>query len=223
MSPVLLVPKKDGTMRFCVDFRKLNAVTVRTAASIPSADDIFFALGKSKFRSCLDMKQGFWQIPIKEEDKEKTAFGIDSGCFEFNRMCYGLNSAPGVFQNCMNAVLGDVRHFALAFIDDIIVFSETFEDHIKHLGEVFDKLRKANLKLKISKCEFIKDQMNYLGHIISNDGISVDKQKVEAVQNTGVEKVSNLRPSGCCKTGMFRGRTCIRTDNPAQLKRYWNG
>ena len=74
MSPVILVPKKDGTMRFCVDFRKLKAVTVRTAASIPSADDIFFALGKSKFRSCLDMKQGFWQIPIKEEDKDKTAF-----------------------------------------------------------------------------------------------------------------------------------------------------
>ena len=103
-------------------------------------------------------------------------------------MCYGLNSAPGVFQNCMNAVLGDVRHFALAFIDDIIVFSETFEDHIKHLGEVFDKLRKANLKLKISKCEFIKDQMNYLGHVISNDGISVDKQKVETVQNMEAPK-----------------------------------
>ena len=129
-----------------------------------------------------------WDCPFKEEDNEKTAFGIDSGCFEFNRMCYGLHCAPQIFQNCMNAVLGDVRHFALAFIDDIIVFSETFEDHIKHLGEVFDILRKANLKLKISKCEFIKDQINYLGHVISNDGISVDKQKVEAVQNVEAPK-----------------------------------
>ena len=112
------------------------------------------------------MKQGFWQIPISEEDKDKTAFGLDSGSYSFNRMCYGLSSAPGVFQNCMNAVLGDVRHFALAFIDDIIVFSETFEDHIKHLGEVFERLRKANLKHKISKCEFIQKQLNYFGHVI---------------------------------------------------------
>ena len=114
MSPVLLVPKKDGSMRFCVDFRKLNAVTIRPAASIPSAEDIFYALGKSKFRTSLDMKQGFWQIPIKEEDKEKTAFGTDLGCMEYIRMAFGLSGAPAVFQNCMNAVLGDIRHFSLA-------------------------------------------------------------------------------------------------------------
>ena len=94
-------------------------------------------LGKSKFRSCLDMKQGFWQIPIREEDKEKTAFGTDAGIFEHNRMSFGLTGSPAVFQNCMNAVLGDVRHFALAFVDDIVVFSETFEEHMTHLEEVF--------------------------------------------------------------------------------------
>ena len=183
MSPVILVPKKDGSIRLCIDFRKLNAITIRPAASIPSADDIFFALGKSKFRSCLDMKQGFWQIPIREEDKEKTAFGTDAGIFEHNRMSFGLTGSPAVFQNCMNAVLGDVRHFALAFVDDIIVFSETFEEHMTHLEEVFERLQKANLKLKISKCEFMKKQLNYLGHIISDDGISVDSDKVAAVQN----------------------------------------
>ena len=191
MSPVILVPKKDGSIRLCVDFRKLNAITIRPAASIPSADDIFFALGKSKFRTCLDLKQGFWQIPINEADKEKTAFGTDAGVFEFNRMPFGLSGSPGVFQNCMNAVLGDVRHFALAFVDDIIVFSETFEDHIKHLEAVFDKLRKANLRLKIAKCEFMKKELNYLGHIISDKGISVDPHKVSAVQN--MEPPKNVR------------------------------
>ena len=124
------------------------------------------------------MKQGFWQIPIREEDKEKTAFGTDGVIFEWNQLCYGLTGAPAVFQNCMNAVLGDVRHFALAFVDDIIVFSETYEDHLKHLQDVFDRLRKANLKLKISKCDFIKKRLNHLGHIISDEGISVDPDKV---------------------------------------------
>ena len=98
-------------------------------------------------------------------------------------MPFGLSGSPGVFQNCMNAVLGDVRHFALAFVHDIIVFSETFEDHIQHLDAVFDRLRKANLCLKIAKCEFMKKELNYLGHIISDKGISVDPPKVSAVQN----------------------------------------
>ena len=191
LSPVLLVPKKDGGYRFCVDFRKLNAVTVRPAASIPSAEDIFYALGKSKFRTSLDMKQGFWQIPIREEDKEKTAFGTDAGIFEFNCTPYGLCGSPAVFQNCMNAVLGDIRHFALAFVDDIIVFSETYEDHLEHLQAVFDRLRKANLKLKISKCDFVKKQLNYLGHIISDDGISVDPGKVSVMEN--LQPPENIR------------------------------
>ena len=129
------------------------------------------------------MKQGFWQIPIKEEDKEKTAFGTASGVYEFNKMPFGTTGAPAIFQNCMNAVLGDVRHFALAFVDDIIVFSETFEDHVEHLREVLNRLRKANLKLKISKCKFVKKQLNYLGHIISDEGISVDPEKVAVMEN----------------------------------------
>ena len=156
MAPVILVPKKDGSLRLCVDYRKLNAVTIRPAANMPAADDIFFALGKSKFRSALDLKQGFWQIPINEADKEKTAFGTDGGTYSFEKMAFGLSGSPAVFQNCMNAVLGDVREFALAFVDDIIVFSETFDDHIGHLEEVFERLRKANLRPKIAKCEFVK-------------------------------------------------------------------
>ena len=99
-------------------------ITVRPAASIPSAEDIFYALGKSKFRTSLDLKQDFWQNPIKEKDKgKKTAFGTDFGVYEFNRMAFGFGGAPAVFQNCINAVLGDIHHFALAFVDDIIVFS----------------------------------------------------------------------------------------------------
>ena len=185
MAPVILVPKKDGSLRLCVDYRKLNAITVRPAANMPSADDIFYALGKSKFRSALDLKQGFWQIPINEADKEKTAFGTDGGVYSYETMAFGLSGSPAVFQNCMNAVLGDVREFALAFVDDIIVFSETFDDHIRHLEEVFDRLRKANLSLKISKCEFVKKELNYLGHVISDEGISVDDNKVSAIQSMG--------------------------------------
>ena len=111
------------------------------APSIPNAEDILYSLGKSKFRTSLDLKAGFWQVPIREEDKEKTAFGTDTGIFEWNSMPFGLSSSPSVFQNLINAVLGDVRKFALAFIDDIIVFSNTYEEHLEHLNTVFEKLR----------------------------------------------------------------------------------
>lgn len=182
LSPVIIVPKKDGSKRVCIDFRKINAVTIMPAPSIPSTEDIFYSLGKSKFRSCLDLKSGFWQVPIREEDKEKTAFSTGDQLFQMEVMPFGLCSAPSYFQNLMNKVLGDVRQFALAFIDDIIVFSNTFEEHLEHLEIVFDRLRKANLKLKISKCDFLRENLNYLGHVISNEGISVDPEKVKVVE-----------------------------------------
>ena len=96
LSPIIIVPKKDVTMRLCLDFRRINAITVRPAASIPSTEDMFYALGKSKFRTCLDMKQGFWLIPIKEEDKEKAAFGTASGVYEFNKMSFATTGAPAI-------------------------------------------------------------------------------------------------------------------------------
>ena len=151
------------------------------APSIPNAEDILYSLGNSKFRTSLDLKSGFWQVTIREQDKEKTAFGTDAGLFEWNSMPFGLSSSPSVFQNLINAVLGDVRKFALAFIDDIIVFSDTFEEHLEHLNIVFEKLRQANLRLKISKCEFLKKKLQYLGHVISDQGISVDPHKVDVI------------------------------------------
>ena len=181
LSPVIVVPKKDGSQRICIDFRKLNAITVIPAPSIPNAEDILYSLGNSKFRTSLDLKSGFWQVPIREQDKEETAFGTDAGLFEWNSMPFGLSSSPSVFQNLINAVLGDVRKFALAFIDDIIVFSDTFEEHLEHLNIVFEKLRQANLRLKISKCEFLKKKLQYLGHVISDQGISVDPHKVDVI------------------------------------------
>ena len=152
-------------MRLCVAFRRINAITVRPAASIPSEEDIFYAPGKIEVPSLFRYEARIFL---------RGGYGKDLVFMSFTKCLLEPRGAPATFENCMNAALGDVRHFALAFVDDFIAFSETFEEHIAHLQEVLNRLRKANIKL--SKCEFIKRQLNYLGHVISDSGISVDTE-----------------------------------------------
>ena len=135
-SPVTLVPKKDGTTRFCIDYRKLNSVTIKDAHPLPNIQEIFDQLQGAEIFSTLDLKAGYWQLPMAEEDRHKTAFVCHKGLFEFKRLPFGLANAPGVFQRTVNYILGDlVGKCCFVYIDDIIVYSQTKEEHRKHVEE----------------------------------------------------------------------------------------
>ena len=176
--PIVVVKKKDGGNRFCVEFRKVNTVLVKNFYPLPNIEDMLTRLGKVKYFTCLDLKSGYWQIKIKE-DKPKTAFACHLRLFEFNKMPFGLASAPSVFSALMDKVLMGAATYAVCYIDDIIIFSETFEEHMTHLEDVLGRLQKAGLKVKVSKCDFLMSKVTYLGHVISSHGISLDPEKTK--------------------------------------------
>ena len=156
-SNVVIVRKKDGSIRFCVDFRKLNSKTIKDAYAVPRVEDSLHVLAGAKYFSKLDLRSGYWQVEIKEEDKKKTAFLVGSlGCFEFHRMPFGLCNAPATFQRLMERCMGDLNLTdCLIYLDDIVIFSSPFEEHLDRLEAVFSRLKQHNLKLKASKCEFM--------------------------------------------------------------------
>ena len=172
-SPVVMVRKKNGSLRFCVDFRQLNAATVKDAHPLPRIDDLLDALHGAKWFSTLDLKSGYWQVPIAEQDKEKTAFRTSSGqLFEFNQVPFGLCNAPATFSRLMDRVLAGLHwEKCLFYLDDIIVFSSTWEDHLARLCEVFERLRHAKLKLGPAKCTFAAKEVSYLGHRVTEEGL----------------------------------------------------
>ena len=156
-SNVVIVRKKDGSIRFCVDFRKLNSRTNTDAYAIPRVDDTLHLLSGAKYFTKLDLRSGYWQVEIKEEDKEKTAFQVGTmGFYEFNRMPFGLCNAPATFQRLMERCMSELNlRDCLIYLDDIIIFSSTVEEHLERLEAVFSRLAQHNLKLKASKCEFL--------------------------------------------------------------------
>ena len=181
-APVILVPKKDGSLRFCVDYRKLNAVTIRDAYPIPRIDDTLDSLQEAKFVSTLDLRSGYWQVEMEKESRERTAFVTHKGLFEFNVMPFGLTNAPATFQRLMDIVLAGLKwQCCLVYIDDVVIYSPTFEQHVKDLEKVFEALKAANLTLKASKCQFCRQEMRYLGHIITQNGIKPDPELIKSV------------------------------------------
>jgi hypothetical protein len=177
---VLLVEKKDGTKRFCVDYRRLNAITRKDAYPLPLIDEIIdFAAGR-RFRSTLDLLSGYWQIPLYEGDKEKTAFATRSGIYEFNVMPFGLCNAPATFQRHMDAVLqGPTSQSGRPYIDDVGIFSHSFSDHLRHLQSTFNRIRETGMVIKLSKCHFLRRELPYLGYVIRDDGIIPDPTNIK--------------------------------------------
>lgn len=188
-SPVLLVPKRDGTQRFCIDYRRLNRVIVKNSYPLPNIEDILSSLGGAKYYSVLDLKSGYWQLKVADKDQPKTAFICSSGLYEMCRLPFGLCTAPSAFQALMNSVLRGIQYKStLAYLDDIIIYSRTFEEHLEHVREVFQRLRDAGLKMKLSKCEFLKEEVNFLGHVVTPAGLHTDPEKVKVIRNLAPPK-----------------------------------
>ena len=166
-APIVVVPKGDGGKRLCVDYRALNAITRTYVWPMPRVEDIFSKLDKAKFFTTLDLRSGYHHIALDKDNIKKTAFVTPFGKYEYMKVPFGLAQAPAYFQNLMNRVLNGL-HFTLASLDDVIIFSETEEQHLKHIQIVLTRLRQANLKLKKSKCAFFKKELHYLGHIFNN-------------------------------------------------------
>ncbi|CAF2035716.1 unnamed protein product [Rotaria magnacalcarata] len=204
-SPVILAPKKDGTLRFCVDYRKLNSVTIRDAYPIPRIDDTLDSLQEAKFVSTLDLRSGYWQVEMDKNSREKTAFVTHEGLFEFNVMPFGLTNAPATFQRLMDIVLAGLKwQCFLVYIDDVVIFSPTFEQHIIDLEKVFQALQSANLILKAAKCQFCRRDLRYLGHIITQNGIKPDPDLVKSVTNFPQSKKIKDVQSFLGLTGYYR-------------------
>ena len=195
-APIVLARKKDGSWRFCVDYRRLNEVTVKDAFPIPKIEQTFDALNGAKLFSTLDLASGYWQVPVAPEDRHKTAFVTpDGGLYEYVRMPFGLTNAPGTFQRLMNNLFAQyIYKGVLIFLDDVLLYSGDVDQHMQNLRITFETLREANLRLKPKKCKFFQKQVDYLGHTIQADGTSPDPGKVEAVKEWPVPKnVTDVR------------------------------
>ena len=194
-APVLFVKKKDGSLRLCIDYRQLNRVTIRNQYPLPRIDELFDQLQGSRVYSKIDLRSRYHQLRVQESDVPKTAFRTRYGHYEFLVMPFGLTNAPAAFMDLMNRVFQPyLDRFVIVFIDDILVYSGSSEEHSEHLRIVLQTLRERQLYAKLSKCQFWLDRVAFLGHVISVEGVSVDPQKIEAVVNWKPPKnVSEVR------------------------------
>ena len=181
--PVVLVPKKDGSVRFCIDFRYLNSVSKFDSYPTPRIDDLIERLGKSQFLTTIDLCKGYWQIPLTKNSCELTAFRTPWGLFHFTVLPFGLHGAPAAFQRMMDEVLHGLSDFASAYLDDIVIHSTTWGDHLEHLKEVLDRLQSAGLTINASKCGFARAETEYLGFTVGKGTVKPQLQKVHAIEN----------------------------------------
>jgi hypothetical protein len=182
-SPYLLVPKPDGTSRFCVNYKKVNHLSKFDAYPMPRIEGIIDRIGPAKYITKLDLCKGYWQVPLTERSKQYTAFATPMGLYQFKYLPFGLHGAPATFQRMMDRLLRGKENYAAAYMDDLVIFSNDWESHLTHVQDVLETLRQANLTAKPSKCSFAQTQVEYLGHIVGNGQIKPKKTKLEAIEN----------------------------------------
>lgn len=195
-SPIVITKRKDGSYRFCIDFRKINAISERDAYPIPQINSTLDKLRNSKFFSKIDLRNGYWNIPLAEESRPITAFVVPGrGLFQFKVMPFGLHSATATFQRIIEKVLGpELGVYAFVYLDDVIVLGKTVEDHLENVRRILERLRDANLRVNPEKSEFFKRKIHYLGHMVDENGIHTDPEKVKSILNFQTPKnVTELR------------------------------
>ena len=181
-STVVLVPKKDGSLRFCVDYRKLNNIRKNYVYPLSRVDDIFDTLSGVRYFTSIDLASGYWQIELDEDARAKSTFTAYNGLYKFVRMLFGLRNAPGMFQRIKQMVMSGLEwKNCFVYLDDILIASKTFSEHVQHICEVFERLCAAGLRLKPKKCLFLRDEVPYLGYLISANGIRPDLSKTDKV------------------------------------------
>jgi hypothetical protein len=182
-APVVVVEKKDGSKRLCIDYRDLNKITKADRYPLPRIDELLETFRTANWFTTLDLASGYWQVEMSDQDIEKTTFITHQGLYEFLVMPFGLRCAPSTFQRLMNHVLRKfLGKFVAVYLDDIIIFSTSFEQHIDHVNQVFEALRNATLKIKLKKCFFCFPNLTFLGHIVRRNGISSDPEKIEKIK-----------------------------------------
>ena len=183
-APILFVKKKDGPTRMCTDYRALNKITKKNVYPLPRIDELLDRLQGAKFFTKIDLRQGYHQIRIKEADVEKTAFRTRYGHYEYTVLPFGLTNAPATFMGLMNEVFRPLLDKSVVvYRDHILIYSRTWDEHKRHIAEVLERLRENKLYAKLSKCEFGKEEVEFLGHIVTHKGVKVDSKRVEAVRS----------------------------------------
>lgn len=209
-SPLWIVPKKIDNSgikkwRLVVDYRKLNEYTKTDKFPIPHMEGILDRLGRAQYFSTLDLAKGFHQILVKQDDREKTAFSTPFGHYEFIRMPFGLKNAPSTFQRLMNSVLREyVNKICIVYLDDILIFSTSLDEHLDNLKKIFKRLREAELKIQIDKCSFLQNQTEFLGHVLTPKGVKPNPRKVEIIQNLKLPNTQKKIKSFLGMTGFYR-------------------
>lgn len=209
-SPVWIVPKKidasnQKKYRLVIDYRKLNSITIADKYPIPDINEVLAQLGENRFFSVIDLKSGFHQIPLREEDIEKTAFSINNGKYEFTRLPFGLKNSPSIFQRTLDDILRHhIGKICYVYIDDIVIFSKDEKSHYENVRKVFETLEQANMKVQLDKCEFLKKEAEFLGFIITENGIKTNPLKVKAIQDFPTPKTLKDLRSFLGLSGYYR-------------------
>lgn len=209
-SPLWIVPKKMDNSnikkwRIVIDYRKLNEITIDDKFPIPNIDSILDRLGRAQYFTTLDLAKGFHQILVKEEDQKKTAFSTPFGHYEYVRMPFGLKNAPATFQRLINSILREyMNKICVVYLDDILIFSSSLEEHVININKIFNALRKANLKIQIDKCNFFYKETEYLGHVLTPNGMKPNPNKLETIKNLKLPESSKQIKSFLGVTGYYR-------------------